>query len=188
MGALLGLLALGSGGSSLASWLLAGRGTGNLAALLAMASGRLLLDAALWLVAAGLLGAAERVALPSPTLTGPQPAPRTNPPADPLVSWHQPLAVAGAHRVWLAPAAAAARLAGLARAGPPLRLATWLGVGWLIYRLTRERGHGRAAALSLLAAGLLLPAVLLLGGLALSGLGWLLAPLWPGGVPPFLPL
>ena len=188
MVALLWVLAFGSAGSSVATWLLAGRGAGNLAALAAMVAGRLLLDAALWLVAAGLLGAAEGLARPSRTEVGHHHALGTSSPQNPLVLWHQPLAVAGAHRVWLAPAAAAARLAGLSRAGLPLRLATWLGVGWLISRLTRDRGHGQGASLGIVAAGLVLPAVLRAAGLLLSGLGWLLSPLWPGGVPPFVPL
>jgi hypothetical protein len=179
----LAALTLGSAGSSVAAWLLAGRGAGNLAGLAAMAGGRLLLDAALWLVAAALLGAAE-AALPG--ASGGDDGPGDTSPRS--RSWHLCLAVAAAQRVWLAPAAALAKLGGVLYLGRLARFGVWLWLVALVYLMARERGHGGARALQLLAVGLVLPLALAVGGLLLAGLGWLLTPLWPGGVTPFVPL
>lgn len=175
------LLTVGSLGSSLAVWVTSGRGLSRPAATAAAVAGRLLLDLAVWAVAAALLGlAASRLAAPDRAEAGSR---------RPGTDFLAVTACAAAPRVYLLPAAALARLAGAAWLWRYARLAVWAVVLTGLHAAAREAGglSGRRAALAV-ALGLALPLALAAAGLALGGLGWLLAPLFPDGFSPFVPL
>ena len=109
-------------------------------------------------------------------------------PAHGPVAWTNPVAVALAQRAYLAPVAAVARLAGIPSLPAVVGPALWIWVAAVLWLVARERGHGAGAAVRLLVLGLAVPAALLAAGLALSGLGWVLAPVFPGGISPWVPL
>jgi len=170
----LGAVALGTLGSAIAGWVVAGRGLPGAAVAAATLAGRLLLDVLLWLVAAALLGAAEGAGGEAAGGAG--------------EGWAGPVAVAAAQRLYLAPAAAAGRLVGAGWAIRIVRPALWIWMLALLWLVARERGHDGAGAARIMALGLLLPAALLVAGVVLAGLGWMLAPLFPGGFTPFVPI
>jgi hypothetical protein len=170
-------VALGTAGSLLAGWIVAGRGAPALGVALVQLAGRLMLDLAVWLTAAALLGAAESAELR-----------RRGHAATAAPSWASPVGVASAQRAYLAPAAALARLARAAYAWRILGMAVWIWAAAVLWLAAEERGHSRPATARLLLVGLGLPALLLAAGAALAGLGWVLRPLLPGGITPFVPL
>ena len=173
-------LAIGGLGSTLGGWIAAGRGLAGPASLLATAVGRLLFDGAVWLVLAGLLGLAAAVVgagrgAPAGGVTA-------------TSEWLVPLAVAGAQRVYVAPLLALARLTGWRGLGSLARPAVWLWALAVLYLAVRDRcGSPRQAKLVLL-GGVVLPLALVIVGAALTGLGWLWAPLLPDGFSPGGPL
>lgn len=202
-------VALGAAGSTVAGWIVAGRGVPGGPAGLAQLGGRLLLDLAGWLVAAALLRAAEEAELrrvagegerragrgaglgdgPGVTNgTGLEPGRMAAPAGLAAGSWALPVAVAAGQRVYLAPAAALARLTGLRQGWRALSTAVTLWSLAVLWLAARERGHSPGAAARLLLVGLALPTALAVAGAALAGLGWLLRPLLPGGITPFVPL
>lgn len=175
LGAAFAIMAAGSLGSSLAAWVVSGHGLSRPAATAASVAGRLCLDLAVWAAVAALLGLAAGI-LSGGSRGGAN-------------SFLAPVACAAAPRLYLLPLAAALRVAGrvgLVRYG---RLAVWVAVVagvWVAVREVTGAGGRRAALVMLLGIGL--PVALVAAGLALSGLGWVLAPLFPDGFTPFVPL
>jgi len=169
-----GLVLAGTAASVLAAWLVSPPGPGRLGAAALSLAGRAALDLFLWLLAAALLRqAADWLA----------PAAGSGQDAGVFLSL---VAVAAAFRSWLLPVGAVARIAGLAWILTAGRAASWIAVLVVLWLGILEacRMSGPRAALCLV-AGLALPAALAVAGLALAGLGWLLSPLFPGGVSPF---
>ncbi len=163
-------LAVGSAASSLAVWVSGAKPAGESRATLALLAGRLLFDAGAWLLVAALLSLFE---------------PRREAGTAP---WTVPVAVVAAQRVYLLPAAAIARLFGLAYVSNTARIAVWMWMGALLWLLAQQRGCSGQQATKLLFVALALPAALILVGAGLAGLGWIWSPLFPGGITPFPPL
>lgn len=170
-------LALGSAASSVAGWLSGASAPAESRAVVAVVVGRLLVDAGIWLIASAMLGLFDR------RLAGPAEAEGVTP-----FAWTAPVAVVGAQRLYLLPAAAIARLFRLAYALNMARVAVWMWMAALLWLIAQGRGHEGSQATKLLLLAFALPAVLVLAGLGLAGLGWLWSPLFPGGITPFPPL